>query len=73
MPDTKHIHVRHDADAGVWWAESDDLPGLLSESPTLDGLIDRVTEVASDLLRANGVLTGTVALEFIAAREVVMA
>ena len=71
--DTRHVHVQHDAEAGVWWAESDDLPGLVSEAPTLDGLADWVAAVAGDLLRANGVTTGTISLEFIAERQVVVA
>ena len=67
--DTRHVHVQHDAEAGVWWAESDDLPGLVSEVPTLDGLVDRLATMAGDLLRAHGVTSGTVALMFVAVQR----
>jgi len=70
MPDIRHIHVAYDPDAGVWWAESDDLPGLVSEAPTLDGLIDRVMAVAGELLLANGQDPNGVSLQFITTRQV---
>ena len=68
MPDTKHIQAHYDPDAGVWWADSDDLPGLVSEAPTLDALVDRVAAVVPELLAANGAAPGPVRLEFHAAR-----
>ena len=46
MADTRHVQATYDPDAGVWWAESEDLPGLVSEAPTLDALVDRVMAVA---------------------------
>lgn len=73
MPDTRHIQVTFDAEAGVWWAESDDLPGLVSEAPTLDTSMDRVAAVAPDLLAANGGAVGQVCLEFVATCVVEMA
>ena len=30
------------SDARAWWAESEDVPGLVSEAPTLDALVERV-------------------------------
>lgn len=73
MPDTRHIHASYDAEAKVWWAESKDLPGLVSEAPTLDALIDRVIAVVGDLLAANGGLPGQVSLEFVTVRQVQLA
>jgi len=73
MPETKHVYARYDADAGVWWAESDDVPGLVSEAATLDALMDRVLAVAGELMAANGAGAGEVSLEFTATRPVVMA
>ncbi len=72
MCDTRHVHATFDVEAGVWWAESDDLPGLVSEAPTLEGLIDRVTAVAADLLASEGAVTA-VKLEFSTTRMVEMA
>lgn len=73
MPDTKHVHASYDPDARVWWAESDDVPGLVSEAPTLEGLMDRVTAVVGELLAANGTAPDQVRLEFHADRMVQMA
>jgi predicted RNase H-like HicB family nuclease len=70
MRDIRHVQVSYDPEARVWWAESDDLPGLVSEAPTLDALIDRVTAVAGELLSANGAAPGVVSLEFSTTREV---
>lgn len=70
MRDIRHIRASYDPEALVWWAESDDLPGLVSEAPTLDALIDRVTAVAGDLLSANGNAPGVISLEFSTTREV---
>jgi len=44
-----------DAEAGVWWAVSDDKPGLVSEAGTLKDLIERIRAIAPELLALNGV------------------
>jgi hypothetical protein len=44
------VQAQWDAEAGVWWAESADLPGLVSEAATLDALIERVSAASPDLL-----------------------
>ena len=48
------VRAQWDPEAGVWWAESADLPGLVSEAPTLDALIERVSSVIPDLLAVAG-------------------
>ncbi|MBV8912311.1 MAG: DUF1902 domain-containing protein [Acetobacteraceae bacterium] len=73
MSETKHVRANFDPETRVWWAESDDIPGLVSEAPTLDALMDRVLAVAGELLQANGSLPGEVSLEFAALRPVQMA
>ena len=50
MSDVIEVQAQWDQEAGVWWAESADLPGLVSEAPTLDALIERVSSVIPDLL-----------------------
>ena len=70
MSDIRHVQASFDAESGVWWAESADLPGLVSEAPTLEALIDRVTAVAGDLLIANGESPHGVNLQFVATRPV---
>lgn len=73
MADTRHVHATYDPESQVWWAESDDLPGLVSEAPTLDELVDRVMAVAGELLTANGASAAGVSLEFSVTRQVEVA
>jgi len=73
MPNTRHVHTTYDPESGVWWAESDDLPGLVSEAPTLDALVERVMAVAGELLVANEGTAEGVSLQFITTRQVQMA
>ena len=42
-----------DEDAQVWIAESNDIPGLVLESGSLDALIERVRFAAPELLELN--------------------
>jgi predicted RNase H-like HicB family nuclease len=50
LSDVIEVQAQWDQEAGVWWAESADLPGLVSEAPTLDALMERVSSVIPDLL-----------------------
>jgi len=43
-----------DPEASVWIATSDDLPGLILESGSLDALIERVRFAVPDLLKIDG-------------------
>lgn len=43
-----------DAEAGVWVATSEDLPGLVSEAETPKLLQDKVHAVIQDLFEMNG-------------------
>lgn len=45
-----------DGEAKVWVATSDDIPGLTTEAPTLDALVERVNAVAPELLDDNAQL-----------------
>ena len=47
------VTAQWDAEAGVWVATSDDIPGLVTEAATLDDLIKRVVAVAPELLEDN--------------------
>jgi hypothetical protein len=40
-------------EARVWWAESDDVPGLAAEAETLEALIDTVKALVPDPVRLN--------------------
>lgn len=42
-----------DAEAGVWWAESEDVPGLVAEAETLEGLVADLKALVPELLQLN--------------------
>jgi predicted RNase H-like HicB family nuclease len=44
------VLAQWDPDAGVWWAESANLPGLVTEAPTPDRLRDKLQAMVPDLL-----------------------
>ncbi|MCL2630986.1 MAG: DUF1902 domain-containing protein [Firmicutes bacterium] len=48
------INLLWDGDAGVWVATSQDVPGLVLESGSLDALIERVRFALPELLLLNG-------------------
>ncbi|MCI0430739.1 MAG: DUF1902 domain-containing protein [Rhodospirillales bacterium] len=48
------VRAHWDAEAGVWWAESDDIPGLVTEAKTFDDLVSNVCALIPDLLELNG-------------------
>jgi len=45
-----------DADASVWVASSDDVPGLVTEADTMELLVAKLKLLIPDLLEANGIL-----------------
>ena len=48
------IHTLWDADASVWVAQSDDIPGLVLESGSLDVLMERLRyTVVPELLKLD--------------------
>ena len=47
------VQFTWDEDAQVWIAESDDIPGLVLESGSIDALIERVRYAAPELLKMN--------------------
>jgi hypothetical protein len=50
-----HIQARWDPDARVWVAESDDLPGLCTESPSLEALHAKLKALVLELIELNHV------------------
>ena len=66
-PVTKPRHVvslEWDAEAAVWTATSDSIPGLAMESGSLDALMERVRIGVPDLLEANRLPSGGFELLF---------
>jgi hypothetical protein len=50
------VNLIWDSEASVWVATSEDIPGLVLESGSLDALIERVRFAAPELLELNGVV-----------------
>jgi len=50
------VNLIWDPEASVWIATSDDIPGLVLESGSLDVLIERVRFAAPEMLELNGVV-----------------
>jgi predicted RNase H-like HicB family nuclease len=62
-----------DPEASVWVAESEDVPGLVTEADTVEQLVAKLRTMVPELLEANGVLgTGVedVPIRLIAERAV---
>jgi predicted RNase H-like HicB family nuclease len=47
------IIAHWDPKGSVWWAESDDVPGLIAEASTVEELFNDVRELVPELLRLN--------------------
>lgn len=70
MQNILKIFLTYDDEASVWIAESDDVPGLVLESGSLDALIERVKMAVPELLELNGI-PNTMTLSLNATRTVV--
>jgi hypothetical protein len=55
-----------DEEAKVWYVEESDIPGLATESPTLEGLKQRVRDILPDLLEETANVPDELDIEFIA-------
>jgi hypothetical protein len=51
--DVYEVQAHWDDAARRWWAESTDIPGLVTEAATFDELVERIMAVAPDLLALN--------------------
>ena len=49
------VRAEWDEEACVWVATSDDVPGLVTEEATMEGLIKKLKVIIPELLEANGV------------------
>ena len=47
------VSVAHDLEAGVWYVEASDIPGLNAEADTYEGLVEVVLDLAPDLIEHN--------------------
>ena len=55
---TYRVNCTWDAEARVWYATSDDVPGLVAEADTLESLIEDVKLLTPELLELNRGLRG---------------
>ncbi len=56
--DTREVYevlARWDSEAGVWVAESEDVPGLVAEAESPNALLDKLQVRIPELLELNGV------------------
>lgn len=49
------VNLKWDDEAYVWYATSDDIPGLVLESGSIDALIERVKIAAPEIMELNNV------------------
>ncbi len=49
-----HVDMTWDAEAAVWIATSEDIPGLALEGGSFDALLERVRYAVPELLELNG-------------------
>lgn len=63
------IRLTWDAEADVWIATSDDIPGLVLESGSFDALLERIRFTVPELLSLNGSEKSVLSLTFISERH----
>ncbi|MFO1046369.1 MAG: DUF1902 domain-containing protein [Geminicoccaceae bacterium] len=59
------VRAEWDAEAGVWVAESEDVPGLVTEADTLKRLVDRLRVLVPELLDLNGATQRSAPIELV--------
>ena len=65
MRNVYQILAQWDSEAGVWVAESDDVPGLVAEAESPNLLREKLRVLIPELLELNGVLEkGAGAVQF---------
>lgn len=69
MDNPLYVHADWDAEAGVWVATSNDVPGLATEAETVEALVVKLESMIPELLAANGTTVGlNVTFELLARR-----
>ncbi|MDR1184462.1 MAG: DUF1902 domain-containing protein [Coriobacteriales bacterium] len=63
------VNFLWDEGAAVWVATSDEIPGLVLESGSLDALMERVRYAAPELLALNSPSEGDFSLHFLSERR----
>ncbi len=64
-----YVHAEWDAEAHVWVATSDEVPGLATEAETTEALVQKLKTLIPELLSANGLnVTAPIAFELLTRR-----
>jgi len=66
MSDPRTVRAHWDAEAKVWWAESDEVPGLVAEAETLDQLTTAIMAAIEDVFHLNEPRTEELSVRLIA-------
>ena len=53
IPTMLEVHAEWDDEAGVWVATSDDVPGLVTEAPSTEALVERLKVIIPELMALN--------------------
>jgi len=65
-----NVRAEWDSEAGVWVAESQDVPGLVAEAESPNGLAKKLRILIPELLQLNGALeAGAEPVEFVVRYE----
>lgn len=59
---TYTVRAEWDDEASVWVASSDDVPGLVTEAATLEGLMEKLRVMVPEMLELNGLLAADAAV-----------
>jgi predicted RNase H-like HicB family nuclease len=54
MSRTYEVEARWDSEAGVWVAESNDIPGLVAEAESVNALVEKIRVLVPELFELNG-------------------
>lgn len=52
------VRAEWDDEAQVWVATSDDVPGLVTEAPTIEALVERLRAIIPELMELNRGIVG---------------
>lgn len=52
------VNAFWDDEAQVWWATSDDIPGLATEAASPELLLEKLLVIIPELIEANGIVDG---------------
>ena len=64
-PHVRRVLAHWDPEARVWVAESDDVPGLITEADTVEQLLQRLQVLVPELLELNEEADGDVPVELV--------